>query len=51
MLDKAKYLNQFRDLHEIKTGKILSEDDTLLLFEKLVTLVDAVPLAVQKYGN
>lgn len=39
--NKETYLLKFKELHKAKTGKELSDDEALDLFEKLVVLVEA----------
>lgn len=42
MVDKEKYVRRFADLYKEKTGQDLSDAEALDLFEKLVTLVNAI---------
>ncbi len=42
MVDKQKYLKRFKDLHEAKTGEVLSDDAALEYFEQLIALVEVV---------
>lgn len=42
MVDKAKYIERFKKLHELKNGKTLSDELAFEYFEKLVCLVGAV---------
>ncbi len=42
MTDKQKYIDRLKDIHSKKTGKVLSDDEALSLFESLIVLVGAI---------
>ena len=42
MVDKQLYIQRFKELNKAKTGKDLSDEEALDLFEKLVVLVDTI---------
>ena len=42
MVDKSKYIHTLIQLHEEKTGEVLTEENALEYFEELITLVEAV---------
>jgi hypothetical protein len=48
VIGKQEYINRFKSLYRKKTGKDLSDDEAVDLFEKLVVLVDAVYKPVPK---
>jgi len=53
MVDKQKYIQQIKDIHARKTGKILSDIEALDIFENLITLVGAVyrPILRDVFGE
>jgi hypothetical protein len=42
MNNKSNYIEQFRELYKKKSGKILTDDEALALFERLAEIVHAI---------
>ncbi len=51
MTDKQKYLERFKSLYKVKTGKDLSDSDAMNYFEQLVALVTIIHKPIPKYGE
>lgn len=48
MVDKAKYIERFKEIYKNKNGKVLDDVKALEYFEKLIALVEAVHVPISK---